>query len=107
MATKAIQSAMQQVRALTQRSQGCERDATGKSIPRKPDLENGFGDVPEMAAETIRLAAAAGAVGGSIEDATGRVDDPIYELAAAVDRIAAASAAAASLLPFSYEESSE
>jgi len=48
-------------------------------LPVSADLENGFGDSPEMAAETIRLAAAAGAVGGSIEDATGRDDKPIYE----------------------------
>src|SRR5690348_8076044 len=41
-------------------------------LPVSADLENGFGDAPEVAAETIRLAAAAGLVGGSIEDATGR-----------------------------------
>jgi len=70
-------------------------------LPVSADLENGFGDAPAMAAETIRLAAAAGVVGGSIEDATGRADDPIYELAEAVDRIAAASAAAR-VLPFTF-----
>ena len=43
--------------------------ATG--LPVSADLENGFGDAPEDAAETIRLAAAAGLVGGSIEDASG------------------------------------
>ena len=42
------------------------------------DLENGFGDAPAAAAETIRLAAATGLAGGSIEDATGRADEPIY-----------------------------
>ncbi|HEV2205829.1 MAG TPA: isocitrate lyase/phosphoenolpyruvate mutase family protein, partial [Candidatus Acidoferrales bacterium] len=49
-------------------------------LPVSADLENGFGDAPEAAAETIRLAAAEGLVGGSIEDATGRPDHPIYEL---------------------------
>ena len=51
-------------------------DAT--SLPVSADLENGFGDDPDTCAETILLAAAAGLVGGSIEDATGRAGDPIY-----------------------------
>ncbi len=59
-------------------------------LPISADLENGFGDAPETAAETIRLAAKAGLVGGSIEDSTGRADNPIYELAQAVERIRAA-----------------
>src|ERR1700686_3748100 len=40
-------------------------------LPLSADLENCFGGAPEIVAETIRLAAATGAVGGSIEDATG------------------------------------
>ncbi len=75
--------------------------AAATDLPVSADLENGFGDAPEVAAETIRLAAAAGAAGGSIEDSTGQPDAPIYELAAAVDRIAAASAAARAL-PFDF-----
>lgn len=59
-------------------------------LPVSIDLENGFGDGPEIVAETIRLAAATGAVGGSIEDATGRDGDPIYERELAVERIRAA-----------------
>src|SRR5215467_4554538 len=47
------------------------------NLPVSADLENGFGDAPEVAAETIRQAAAVGLAGGSIEDATGRPDDPI------------------------------
>jgi 2-methylisocitrate lyase-like PEP mutase family enzyme len=66
-------------------------------LPVSADLENGFGDDPEEAAETIKLAAAAGAVGGSIEDATGRADEPIYELGYAVERIRAAANAARNL----------
>jgi 2-methylisocitrate lyase-like PEP mutase family enzyme len=68
-------------------------------LPVSADLENGFGGGPETCAETIRLAAAVGLVGGSIEDATGDVDNPIYEFNHAVERIAAACEAARAL-PF-------
>lgn len=70
-------------------------------LPVSADLENGFGDAPEAAAETIRLAAKTGLVGGSIEDATGRADEPIYELKHAVDRVRAAVEASRSL-PFPF-----
>ena len=70
-------------------------------LPLSADLENGFGDAPDAAAETIRLAAAAGAVGGSIEDATGRPDDPIYEPGLAAERVRAAAETARGLgFPF-------
>ena len=75
--------------------------APATDLPLSADLENGFGDAPEFVAETIRLAAAAGVVGGSIEDATGRRADPIYEREHAVDRVRAA-AAAARALPFPF-----
>jgi len=67
-------------------------DAT--DLPVSADLENGFGDAPEEAAQTIRCAAAIGLVGGSIEDATGRADQPLYDLAHATERVAAAAEAA-------------
>jgi 2-methylisocitrate lyase-like PEP mutase family enzyme len=70
-------------------------------LPVSADLENGFGDAPEEVAETIRLAAAAGVVGGSIEDATGRSGQPIYEMEKAVERVRAA-VATARLLPFTF-----
>lgn len=70
-------------------------------LPLNGDLENGFGHEPEICAETIRLCAEAGLVGGSIEDATGDKDDPIYGLEAAADRIRA-SAEAARGLPFRF-----
>lgn len=70
-------------------------------LPVSADLENGFGDAPEHVAETIRLAATAGVVGGSIEDATGHSDRPIYEQALAVERVRAA-AEAAHALPFTF-----
>ena len=60
------------------------------ALPVNGDLENGFGDTPEDAAETIRLGAVAGLAGGSIEDSTARADDPIYSFDLAVDRIRAA-----------------
>lgn len=59
-------------------------------LPVTADLEGGFGDRPEDCAETIRLAAQTGLVGGSIEDATGRPDDPIYDFELTVERVAAA-----------------
>jgi 2-methylisocitrate lyase-like PEP mutase family enzyme len=63
-------------------------------LPVSADLEDGFGRDPAACAETIRMAAEAGVVGGSIEDATGDPDEPIYDFSLAVERIAAASEAA-------------
>jgi 2-methylisocitrate lyase-like PEP mutase family enzyme len=59
-------------------------------LPVSADLENGFGDGPEAVAETIRLAAGTGLVGGSIEDSTTRRGDPLYEIEVAVERVRAA-----------------
>jgi 2-methylisocitrate lyase-like PEP mutase family enzyme len=70
-------------------------------LPVSADLEKGFGDSPEDVAETIRLAAAAGLVGCTIEDSTGNPDAPLFEFSHAVDRIAAA-AQAAKALPFPF-----
>jgi 2-methylisocitrate lyase-like PEP mutase family enzyme len=75
-------------------------DAT--DLPVAADLENGFGDSPEAAAETILLAAeVAGLVGGSIEDSSGDPRRPIYDFNHAVERVAAAAEAARSL-PFPF-----
>jgi 2-methylisocitrate lyase-like PEP mutase family enzyme len=74
-------------------------DAT--DLPVSADLEKGFGDAPDVVAETIRLAAEAGLVGCSIEDATGNPDAPIFDLSYARERIAAA-VAAARALPFPF-----
>lgn len=82
--------------------------AGATSVPVNADLENGYGDDPQTVAETIRLAAAAGVVGGSIEDATGRADHPIYDIDLAVDRVRAAVAAARGLLfPFTLTARAE
>ena len=70
-------------------------------LPLAADLEKGFGDTPEIVAETIRLGAAAGLVGGSIEDATGDATLPLFDIGLATERIAAA-AAAARALPFKF-----
>jgi 2-methylisocitrate lyase-like PEP mutase family enzyme len=95
---------------LGRRDMGVSRDealanaaqiAAAVDLPVSGDLENGYGDDPADAAETIRLAAAAGLVGGSIEDATGQNDAPIYEFNHAVERVAAA-AEAAHALPFPF-----
>ncbi len=75
--------------------------ASSTDLPVSADLENGFGDAPDIVAEAIRLAAATGLVGGSIEDATGRTDDPIYEKEHAVERVRAA-AEVAHALPFAF-----
>jgi 2-methylisocitrate lyase-like PEP mutase family enzyme len=75
--------------------------AAAVDVPVAGDLENGFGDAPEACAETIRLAGQAGLVGGSIEDATGRAEAPLYEFAHAVDRVRAA-VEAARALPFPF-----
>ena len=75
-------------------------DAT--DLPVAADLEDGFGESPEDAAETIRLAGIeAGLVGGSIEDSTGYPKSPIYDFQLSVERVAAA-AEAAHALPFPF-----
>src|SRR5438105_13319395 len=77
-------------------------------LPVSADLEKGFGDAPEAAAETIRLAAGAGLVGGSIEDASGDTTRPIYDLGHAVERVAAAVQAARALpVPFTLTARAE
>lgn len=68
-------------------------------LPVSADLGDGFGADADTCAETIRMANVTGLVGGSIEDATGNPDQPIYEFAHAVDRVRAAAEAARSL-PF-------
>lgn len=77
-------------------------------LPVSADLEKGFGDSPEAVAQTVLLAAEAGLVGCSIEDATGRKEDPLYDFSQAVKRIQAAVKAAGSLgFPFTLTARSE
>jgi 2-methylisocitrate lyase-like PEP mutase family enzyme len=68
--------------------------AAAVDVPVSADLENGFADDPQGVADTVTRAAAVGLAGCSVEDATGRADDPIYDAALAAERVAAAVAAA-------------
>src|SRR5213594_731871 len=68
----------------------CRAIVAATDLPVSADLEKGFGDAPAAAAETVRLAAGAGLVGGSIEDATGDKTTPLYDLEHATERVAAA-----------------
>lgn len=75
----------------------CRELAAATDLPVSADLEHGKGDSPDSAEETIFAAEAAGLAGCSIEDSTGDPDNPIYEFDLAVERVAAAAAAAKSL----------
>jgi 2-methylisocitrate lyase-like PEP mutase family enzyme len=59
-------------------------------VPVSADFENGFADEPAGVAETVALALEAGLAGCSVEDFTGDREKPVYELAFAAERIAAA-----------------
>jgi 2-methylisocitrate lyase-like PEP mutase family enzyme len=77
-------------------------------LPVSADLEKGFADEPAAVAQTVKLAAQAGLVGCSIEDATGRKDDPLYEFSFAVRRVEAAAGAARSVgFPFTLTARAE
>lgn len=82
--------------------------AAATELPLSADLENGFGDSPQSVAETIRLAAATGIVGGSIEDASGKREEPIYSLEFAAERVRAAAEAVRALdFPFTLTARAE
>jgi 2-methylisocitrate lyase-like PEP mutase family enzyme len=77
-------------------------------LPVSADLEKCFADAPKEAAETIRLAAGVGLIGGSIEDATGDRDRPLYDLGQATERVAAAVEVARALgFPFTLTARTE
>ena len=81
--------------------ENCRVIAAATDLPVNADLENGYAHEPRAAAEIIRLAAGAGISGGSIEDATGEADRPIYEFQHAVERVQAAVEVARALpVPF-------
>ncbi len=79
----------------------CRAIAEAVDAPVAADLEKCFGDEPKTVAETIRLAGATGIVGGSVEDASGDDQRPIYDFPLAVERVAAA-VEAARALPFPF-----
>jgi len=66
-------------------------------LPVSADLEKCFADAPREAAETIRLAAGVGLAGGSIEDASGDKEKPLFDFNQAVERVAAAAEVAKSV----------
>jgi 2-methylisocitrate lyase-like PEP mutase family enzyme len=74
---------------------------SGTELPVSADLENGFGDSPEIVAETVRLGAAAGLAGCSIEDMSRETDHAIYNIGQATERVGAA-AEVARALPFPF-----
>jgi 2-methylisocitrate lyase-like PEP mutase family enzyme len=59
-------------------------------LPVNADFENGYADDPEGVAKNVRLCVETGVAGLSIEDNSGRGDEPLYELELAADRIRAA-----------------
>lgn len=71
--------------------------AEASDLPVSADLQKGFGDAPDDAARTIAEAARTGIVGGSIEDASGDPQRPVYDIGLASERIRAAADAARSL----------
>lgn len=75
--------------------------ANATDLPVSGDMESGFGNSPDAAAQTVRMAAEAGLVGCSIEDFTGDVHQPLFEIELAVERINEAVVAAKSL-PFPF-----
>ena len=79
----------------------CAQISAATHLPVSADLENCYAHEPRAAAEMIRLAAEAGVVGGSIEDATGDAQQPIYDFELAVERVHAAVEVARSL-PFPF-----
>jgi 2-methylisocitrate lyase-like PEP mutase family enzyme len=86
----------------------CRAIAAATELPVTADLENGYAHEPRAAAEMIRLAAEAGVVGGSIEDATGEPANPIYDFELAVERVHAAIEVARSLpIPFTLTARAE
>ena len=79
----------------------CAQISAATHLPVSADLENCYAHEPRAAAEMIRLAAEAGVVGGSIEDATGDAQQPIYDFELAVERVHAA-VEVARALPFPF-----
>src|SRR5690242_869708 len=86
----------------------CKAIVEATDLPVSADLERGFGDAPEDAAETIRMAAEIGLVGASIEDATNDPRMPLYRPDVATARIeAAVRAARAAAFPFTLTARTE
>ena len=82
--------------------------AAATTLPVSADLENCFADNPAGVAATVAAATETGIVGCSVEDATGRPEDPIYEFGLAVQRVEAAVESARNAgLPFTLTARAE
>ncbi len=79
----------------------CKMIVDATDLPVAADMEKCYGDDPATCAETIKVAAGIGLIGGSIEDATGHQAQPLFEFDAAVERVASA-VEAARKLPFHF-----
>lgn len=79
----------------------CRQIVNATELPVAADLERGFGQTPAEVGETYRLAAEAGLIGASIEDATGNMESPLFSLEEATERVAAA-VEAVRTLPFHF-----
>ena len=85
--------------------ENCRLIAEATDLPVNADLENGYADDPKEAATILRDAAAAGIVGGSIEDWSG---ERIYDFNHAVERVQAGVEMARSLdVPFTFTARAE
>jgi len=67
--------------------------AAATSLPVNADFQNGYADKPDAVAANVKWCIETGVAGLSIEDNSGRSEEPLYELGLAVDRIKAARAA--------------
>ena len=66
------------------------RIVSATTLPVNADFQNGYADEPEGVAANVKLCVATGVAGLSIEDATGRSENPLYDHALAIERIRAA-----------------
>ena len=70
------------------RDAGALRQIAGAvKVPVNADFEGGFADDPQEVGVNVKLAAATGVAGFSIEDSTGSADEPLYPFDLAVERV--------------------
>ena len=87
--------------SLHEKIEHCRLLCAATEVPISADLENCYADQPQKAAQNLLAVAAAGIVGGSIEDFSGDAAKPIYDFALAVERVHAA-AEAVHALPYPF-----
>lgn len=67
--------------------------AAATSLPVNADFQNAYADQPEGVAKNVKLCIQTRVAGLSVEDNSGRTDQPLYEFTLAVERVKAARAA--------------